>query len=66
VTKILRCNGRHLEVRDVGPVIYELAANSVPIKLHGTFLLEDDAARELVRQLVDAQKNPIPTNGVSE
>jgi hypothetical protein len=45
-----------LEVREVGDVVYTLAANGVPIKLHGTVILEEDAARNLVRDLAAAQK----------
>jgi hypothetical protein len=52
--KLIRCNGRELEVRDVGPVVYRLAASAVPIKLHGWRILEDDAARELLRQVQEA------------
>jgi hypothetical protein len=58
--KLLRCDGRCLEVRDVGPVIYELEAGVLPIKLHGTFVVDDDVARDWLRQLIDAQKTPIP------
>jgi hypothetical protein len=31
--KLVRCNGRELEVRDVGPVIFRLPARGTPIKL---------------------------------
>jgi hypothetical protein len=58
--KLLRCDGRRLEVRDVSEIIYELAAGVLPIKLHGTFLVADDVARDWLRQLIDAQKTPIP------
>jgi hypothetical protein len=56
--KLLKCDGRKLEVFDVGPAIYKLEADRVPIKLHGSFVVDDDVARDWVRQLVDAQKNP--------
>ena len=52
--KLLTCNGRELEVRDVGPVVYRLLAGDVPIKLHGRFVLDDDAARDLLRELREA------------
>jgi hypothetical protein len=54
--KLVKCDGKLLEVRDVGDVICTLAANGAPIKLHGTVILEDDAARDLVRELAAAQK----------
>jgi hypothetical protein len=43
--KLIKSNGRRLEVRDVGDVVYELISNGVPIKLHGTILLDDEEAR---------------------
>jgi hypothetical protein len=52
--KLLTCNGRELEVRDVGPVVYRLVAGEVPIKLHGRFAMDDDAARDLLRELIEA------------
>ena len=52
--KLLTSNGRELEVRDVGPVVYRLVAGDVPIKLHGRFVLDDDAARDLLRELREA------------
>jgi hypothetical protein len=52
--KLLRCDGRLLEVRDVGPVIFRLAATAVPLKLHGWRLMEDAEARELIRSLKEA------------
>jgi len=42
------------EVRDVGPAVYRLLAGDVPIKLHGRFVLDDDAARDLLRELREA------------
>jgi hypothetical protein len=56
--KLLRCNGRELEVRDVGPVVCRLAAGAAPIKLHGWHLLDNDAARALLRDLVEAGACP--------
>jgi hypothetical protein len=57
--KLVRCDGRALEVRDVGPVIFRLQAHGAPIKLRGLFILKDDKARELVREL-QAAADPIP------
>lgn len=59
--KLIKSDGRRLEVRDVGAVIYELAATAIPIKAHGYFLLDDDAARRWVGELIAAQKQPLPT-----
>jgi len=56
--KLLRCDGRQLEVRDVGPPIYRLDAMTGPIKLHGTFIVDDAVARDWIRQLTEAQRDP--------
>jgi hypothetical protein len=57
--KLVKCNGKKLVVYDVGKVRFELVAGTTPIKLNGTILLDDDKARELVRELIAAQKIPI-------
>jgi hypothetical protein len=57
--KLVRCDGRALGVRDVAPVIFRLQAHGAPIKLHGLFILKDDEARELVREL-QAAADPMP------
>ncbi len=53
--KLVTCNGDRLEVRDLGPVLLALrrGPTGIPIKLHGRFILEDAAARDLVRQQLD-------------
>jgi hypothetical protein len=51
--KLLRCNGRSLEVRDVGPVINGLAAARRPIKLHGVLPLEEEQAEEWIDPAAD-------------
>jgi hypothetical protein len=51
--KLLKGNGRVLEVWDVGEPIMRLYAGSVPIKCPGWRLLEDNEARELVRALIE-------------
>lgn len=51
--KLVVGNGRILEVRDVGPVVYRLRAGDVPIKFHGFRLMEDDDARDAVRAARD-------------
>jgi len=51
--KLVTCDGRLLEVRDAGPVVFRLRARSVPIKVNGSRLHEDDAARDLLRALLE-------------
>jgi hypothetical protein len=50
--KLIHSTGALLEVRDVGPVIFRLAAGRVPIKRNGWAILEDDAARVVLRELL--------------
>lgn len=50
--KLLYCDGSVLEVRDVGPVVFRLRAGRAPIKRHGYEILEDEAARAVVRELL--------------
>ena len=53
--KLLICNGRELNVYDVGQdPIYTLMAENVPLKPCGWELLEDDDARERLRELRDS------------
>lgn len=51
--KLIICNGKELTVRDAGPVIFRLTAGAVPLKAHGTRLLEDDVARAELRALLE-------------
>lgn len=65
--KLIACDGRRLEVRDVGPVIVELRAPGVPIKAHGTRVVEDAEARALLRELLATglyERLPAGRNGV--
>ncbi len=50
--KLVSGNGKQLEVRDVGPVIFRLTAGPVPIKVNGYRIVEDDSARETLRGLL--------------
>ena len=50
--KLIHSNGAVLEVRDVSPVIFRLRAGRVPIKVNGYRIVEDGAARELLRELL--------------
>jgi hypothetical protein len=47
-----------LEVREVGPVIFRLEASLGPIKLNGCFIVDDNVARDWVRRLAEAQREP--------
>lgn len=53
--KYVSSNGRVLEVRDVGPVIFRLTTRpgGPPIKHNGDRVVEDDEARRLLRGLLD-------------
>lgn len=52
--KLVKCNGKLLEVRDCGPIIFRLAAlpGGPPIKVNGYHIMEEDAARDLLRDLL--------------
>jgi len=50
--KLVYSNGTILEARDVGPVVFRLRAGPIPIKVNGYQILEDDAARALLRDLL--------------
>lgn len=52
---LITSNGRELEVRELGPIVYRLQARRVPIKCHGAHILDDSAARELCRALAAVQ-----------
>jgi len=51
--KLIECNGKHLTVRDVGPPLMKLSAAAIPLKYNGKHLLDDDAARRIIRDLLD-------------
>jgi hypothetical protein len=50
--KLIHSTGGVLEVRDVGPVIFRVRAGVAPIKRNGWEILEDGAAREVLRELL--------------
>ena len=50
--KLLSGDGKVFEVRDVGPVLFRLTAGAVPIKFNDRIVVEDDVAREKVRELL--------------
>jgi len=39
--KLLKCNGKTLQVFDLAEPVFELTAQRVPIRLHGMFVVED-------------------------
>jgi hypothetical protein len=49
--KLVCSNGRVLTVRDVGPVLYEIESGSVPLPLYFEAVMEDEEARELLKDL---------------
>ena len=53
--KYLYSNGRTLEVRDIGPVLVSLTAGTTPLPIHPASIIEDAAARDLVRCLLDTR-----------
>ncbi len=50
--KLIHSTGAVLEVRDVGPVIFRLRAGAAPIKRNGWEIVDNDAAREILRELL--------------
>lgn len=50
--KLVRCNGRELTVRDVGPVLITLVRPGFMVEKHLDVIEDDDAARERVRELL--------------
>ena len=49
--KLIKSDGKNLKVYDIGPCVYELEADRIPIKVNGTHILTDDKARDLLRTL---------------
>ncbi len=52
--KLLKGNGRVLEVWDVTKLVMRLRAGQGPIKCPGWQLLEDSQAREMVKAIIAA------------
>jgi hypothetical protein len=58
--KLIKSDGRHLTVWQIGDEpIFELHAGACPIKCHGYHILDNDAARDLVRELRAAQTEAV-------
>ena len=53
IVKLVRGNGKELEVFDVTGPVYRIAAREggPPVKYHGWRLLDEDAARALLQEL---------------
>jgi hypothetical protein len=52
--KLVWCNGRTLEVRDVGPVIFRLTADDHPLWPAGGYrIMVEEEARGLLRRLLE-------------
>jgi len=47
--KLVKCDGRTLEVRDVSEPVYKLQGEYIPV--HGYQIMEDDEARKLCKSL---------------
>ena len=52
--KLLHCDGKELQVWDLGPLLMRLRAGITPIKLNGYFMETDADARARIRALLDA------------
>jgi hypothetical protein len=55
--KLVTSNGKLLEVRDAGAVVYRVRQRDggPPIKVNGKFLMDDDAARGVLRELLETR-----------
>lgn len=51
---LIFCNGKELTARDAGPVLFRLTADTTPLKPHGFHLMEEPAARRLLRELLNS------------
>jgi hypothetical protein len=50
--KLIKGNGRTLEVYDLGPVVYRIEAQGhVPVPFYGSEILSDDEARAKLQEL---------------
>jgi hypothetical protein len=52
--KLLRSNGRILEIYDIGPVLMRISAINLPLKENGLHIVSDDQVREKVSDLIDS------------
>ncbi len=52
--KLLRSNGRHLEIYDIAATpLMRISSIQFPLKHNGWRIVEDDIARSLVREIID-------------
>ena len=55
--KIVRSTGRELLIYELPEPIWRLTVGLGPIQVHGLFILSDDAALDLVRDLAPVQRD---------
>jgi hypothetical protein len=56
--KLVRSTGKEILIYELPEPIWRLAMGRGPIQAHGFFLLTDDAALDLVHDLVVVQRGP--------
>jgi hypothetical protein len=56
--KLLSCDGRTLLAYDISGPIHRLEASLGPIRLNAWFIVDDKVARDWVRRLAEAQREP--------
>lgn len=52
--KLLRSNGRVLEIHDIGPILMRISTINLPLKENGLHILDDDQVREKVQAIIDS------------
>lgn len=52
--KLIRSNGKVLEVYDIGPLLMTVTKINVPMKENGWQMIEDDVARHKMRDIIDS------------
>lgn len=50
--KLVYSNGKKLEVYDLGSPVIAFRAHEVPLKYNGYRIVQDDAARDIVREVL--------------
>ena len=52
--KLIKSNGRILEIYDIGPLRMRITKINLPIKENGWQMVEDDIARARIREIIDS------------
>ena len=52
--KLIWCNGKRMEIRDVGPILVEFYMINVPLKDNGYQLIDDETARQKICRIIDS------------